>query len=171
MPKPSRSMNITRKTIRRARLDEGSAGSSASAGIVSGVTSCSGPESCIIKGPCSPWQIAVFSSLYKLTRSLQFSRFAGHRTLSPRGKYSMATAESPAVPRGEENKDPSYLIFDSESVPDGRLVRLVKYPKENISDAEAIQRAQVEAHERYGTDFLPVSFQIPVAICVIRVAA
>jgi predicted PolB exonuclease-like 3'-5' exonuclease len=83
----------------------------------------------------------------------------------------MTTADSPSSPRSEEPKDPSYLIFDTESVPDGRLVRLVKYPKDSISDAEAIQRAQVEARERYGTDFLPVSFQIPVAICVIRVDA
>jgi hypothetical protein len=31
--------------------------------------------------PGSRFKIAVFCSLYKLTQSLQFSRFAGHMTL------------------------------------------------------------------------------------------
>src|SRR5205807_4963087 len=83
----------------------------------------------------------------------------------------MATPESSVHPKGEEAKDPRYLIFDTESIPDGRLVRLVKYPKENLTDAEAVAKAQVEARERNGSDFLPVSFQIPVAICVIRLDA
>ena len=66
---------------------------------------------------------------------------------------------------------PAYLIVDTESIPDGRLVAAVKYPGENLTPEEAIARAQAEAREKTGSDFLPVSFQIPVAICVLRVGA
>jgi predicted PolB exonuclease-like 3'-5' exonuclease len=65
-----------------------------------------------------------------------------------------------------------YLVFDTESVPDGNLLARVKYPNENLSAEEAILRAQAEARElsKEGSDFLPVTFQVPVAVCVLRVA-
>jgi hypothetical protein len=65
----------------------------------------------------------------------------------------------------------SFLIVDTESVPDGKLLGLVKYPDEKLSADEAIQMAQTEAREksRDGSDFLPVTFQYPIAVCVIRV--
>jgi predicted PolB exonuclease-like 3'-5' exonuclease len=65
-----------------------------------------------------------------------------------------------------------YLVFDTESVPDGNLLARVKYPNENLSADVAIFRAQAEAREqsRDGSDFLPVTFQVPVAVCVLRVA-
>lgn len=66
---------------------------------------------------------------------------------------------------------PAYLIVDTESVPDGRLVAGVKYPGENLPPEEAVRRAQEEARAKNGSDFLPVSFQIPVAACALRVAA
>jgi predicted PolB exonuclease-like 3'-5' exonuclease len=67
----------------------------------------------------------------------------------------------------------AFLVLDTESVPDGRLIGQVKYPRENLSPEEAIQRAQAEAREQSPTnsDFLPVTFQIPVAVCVLRVGA
>src|SRR5262245_19687917 len=66
----------------------------------------------------------------------------------------------------------AFLIFDTESVPDGRLIQRVKYPDEDLSPEQAIARAQQEARQASttGSDFLPVSFQLPVAICVLRVA-
>jgi predicted PolB exonuclease-like 3'-5' exonuclease len=69
--------------------------------------------------------------------------------------------------------DTAFLVLDTESVPDGRLLGQVKYPGENLTPEEAIRRAQEEAREqsRDGSDFLPVTFQIPVAVCVLRVAA
>jgi predicted PolB exonuclease-like 3'-5' exonuclease len=69
--------------------------------------------------------------------------------------------------------DPAFLVFDTESVPDGLLLSKVKYPGADLSPEEAVGRAQVEAREfsRHGSDFLPPSFQIPVALCVLRVAA
>jgi predicted PolB exonuclease-like 3'-5' exonuclease len=65
-----------------------------------------------------------------------------------------------------------FLVFDTESVPDGNLLARVKYPNENLSAEQAILRAQAEARElsRDGSDFLPVTFQVPVAVCVLRVA-
>jgi predicted PolB exonuclease-like 3'-5' exonuclease len=67
----------------------------------------------------------------------------------------------------------AFLIFDTESVPDGQLLRQVKYPDADMAPEDAIARAQAEARElsREGSDFLPVSFQVPVAVCVLRVAA
>jgi predicted PolB exonuclease-like 3'-5' exonuclease len=65
-----------------------------------------------------------------------------------------------------------FLVFDTESVPDGQLLARVKYPNEKLTPEEAIARAQAEARElsRDGSDFLPVTFQVPVAVCVLRVA-
>ena len=68
---------------------------------------------------------------------------------------------------------PAYLIFDTESVPDGRLLGKVKYQTEELPEEEAVRRAQNEAREqsRVGSDFIPYTFQVPIAVCVIRVAA
>lgn len=73
----------------------------------------------------------------------------------------------------ESASAPAYLILDTESVPDGRLLAQTKYPGENFTPEQAIDRAQAEARERSrdGSDFLPVSFQYPVAVCVARVAS
>lgn len=65
----------------------------------------------------------------------------------------------------------AFLVFDTESIPDGNLLARVKYPDDNLAPDEAIVRARTEARElsRDGSDFLPVTFQIPVAVCVLRV--
>lgn len=77
---------------------------------------------------------------------------------------ALAASDGPAT---------AFLILDTESVPDGRLLSKVKYPGEDLTPEEAIARAQAEAREasRDGSDFLPVSFQYPIAVCVLRVAA
>jgi predicted PolB exonuclease-like 3'-5' exonuclease len=65
----------------------------------------------------------------------------------------------------------AFLVVDTESVPDGGLLAKVKYPGEDLTPEAAIERAQAEARETSytGSDFLPVSFQTPVAVCVVRV--
>lgn len=65
----------------------------------------------------------------------------------------------------------AFLVVDTESVPDGRLLSAVKYAGENLTPDAAIARARDEARENSwsGSDFLPVSFQVPVAACVLRV--
>jgi predicted PolB exonuclease-like 3'-5' exonuclease len=65
----------------------------------------------------------------------------------------------------------AYLVLDVESIPDGRLIRILRYPGENLTDDEAIARYQHERRQETGRDFLPVTFQVPVAICVARVGA
>lgn len=73
----------------------------------------------------------------------------------------------------ETTAKPAFLIVDTETIPDGRLLGMVKYAKEELSPEEAIHRAQEEARgrSRDGSDFLPVSYHVPVAVCVIRVGA
>jgi predicted PolB exonuclease-like 3'-5' exonuclease len=82
----------------------------------------------------------------------------------------MATADLPKN-NTETGSPPAFLVLDTESVPDGKLLGLVKYPGEGLSPEEAVRRAQAEARERSHTssDFLPVTFQYPVAVCVARV--
>jgi predicted PolB exonuclease-like 3'-5' exonuclease len=65
----------------------------------------------------------------------------------------------------------AFLVIDTESVPDGRLLAAVKYPGENLSPEAAVARARADAREQSatGSAFLPVSFQVPVAVCVLRV--
>src|SRR5262245_24878376 len=71
----------------------------------------------------------------------------------------------------------AFLILDTETIPDGGLVSAVKYPGEGLSPEEAIKKAQAEArasNEKAGrkpSEFLPLTFQIPVAACVVRLAA
>jgi predicted PolB exonuclease-like 3'-5' exonuclease len=65
----------------------------------------------------------------------------------------------------------AFLVIDTESVPDGRLLAAVKYAGQNLTPEEAVARARSEAREQSwsGSDFIPVSFQVPVAVCVLRV--
>src|SRR5438105_3406437 len=67
----------------------------------------------------------------------------------------------------------AFLVVDTESVPDGRLLSAVKFAGDNLSPEEAVERARGEARETNwnGSDFLPVTFQVPVAVCVLRVGA
>lgn len=70
-----------------------------------------------------------------------------------------------------KDTDVKYLIFDVESVPDPKLIARVKYPGEEIDGTEAVRRYQEEILEMSGgsTEFIPVTFQYPVSICVAKV--
>ena len=71
----------------------------------------------------------------------------------------------------------AFLVMDTETVPDGQLVSAVRYPHENLEPHEAIARAQKETREsnekagRKPSEFLPVTYQIPVAAAVLRVGS
>lgn len=69
--------------------------------------------------------------------------------------------------------DPAFLIVDVETAPDGELLRRVRYSRDNITAAQAAERARADALERSGgrSDFIAPSFCHPVAIAVARVAA
>ncbi|HSQ55486.1 MAG TPA: ribonuclease H-like domain-containing protein [Gemmata sp.] len=77
------------------------------------------------------------------------------------------------MPPTEIANKPAFLVVDTESVPDGRLLAAVKYPEESLTPEDAIAKAQAEARENTWSksDFLPVTFQVPVAVCVVRVGA
>lgn len=64
-----------------------------------------------------------------------------------------------------------YLIFDIETIPDGQLLADTKYPDLNLNPHDAVIRAQDEARasSSSGSDFLPLSYHLPVGICVLRV--
>jgi hypothetical protein len=66
-----------------------------------------------------------------------------------------------------------YLVFDVESVPDGALIKKVKYPSDDISQSDAIDLYMKEISDSTGgvSEFIPVTFQYPVAICVAKVRA
>jgi predicted PolB exonuclease-like 3'-5' exonuclease len=74
---------------------------------------------------------------------------------------------------GKDSPGPAFLVFDTESVPDGKLLQLVKYPNEQLTPEEAILRAQAEARASspIGSDFLPVTFQYPIAASVMRLGS
>jgi predicted PolB exonuclease-like 3'-5' exonuclease len=81
--------------------------------------------------------------------------------------------EDSLMPVSDSAAKTAFLVVDTESVPDGKLLSAVKYPGENLTPEAAIEKAQAEARETSWTnsDFLPVTFQVPVAVCVIRVAS
>lgn len=66
---------------------------------------------------------------------------------------------------------PGYLIFDIETIPDGQLIADTKYPGLNLTAQEAVIRAQDDARatSSSGSDFLPLTYHVPVAICVLKV--
>lgn len=85
----------------------------------------------------------------------------------------MSSAQLDARSGTEAATRTAFLVVDSESIPDGRLLNIVKYGGQGLSDEQAIDRAREEARQNSntGSDFIPVTFQIPVAVCVARVGA
>ncbi len=64
-----------------------------------------------------------------------------------------------------------YLAFDIESVADGELVSKLRYPGENLSPDKAIRRYRDELMERFESDFIPYTFQLPVSVAAGKIAA
>ncbi len=63
-----------------------------------------------------------------------------------------------------------YLVFDVESVADAKLVAAIRYPGERIKPAKAVKRYRDQLLEKYESDFIPYTFQIPVSVAVAKVA-
>ncbi|MBN2436187.1 MAG: ribonuclease H-like domain-containing protein [Spirochaetes bacterium] len=70
------------------------------------------------------------------------------------------------------SKENKYIVFDIESVPDGKLIKDVKYPGEDISEDEAISRLQDEIMDKTAgkSNFIPVTMQYPVSVVVALIA-
>ncbi len=62
-----------------------------------------------------------------------------------------------------------YLVFDIESVADADLVAKLRYGSEGLTPSEAVQRYRDELLEKYKTDFIPYTFQLPVSVAVGKV--
>jgi hypothetical protein len=75
--------------------------------------------------------------------------------------------DMPRPARGET----AYIVYDTESVPDGALLSRVLYPQDDLGPEAALARYRKE-HAREGEErlFIPVAFQVPVAVGVARVA-
>lgn len=68
---------------------------------------------------------------------------------------------------------PAYLVFDIETVADGRLVQRVRYPEEpGLEPAAAVAKYRAQLLESSGgkSDFVPHTFQVPVSVAVAKVA-
>jgi predicted PolB exonuclease-like 3'-5' exonuclease len=81
------------------------------------------------------------------------------------------TQLAPHTPGLDPNTRTAFLVVDTESIPDGELLAKVRYAGANLSPEDAVTKAQEEARQTSysGSDFVPVSFHIPVAVCVVRV--
>ena len=69
---------------------------------------------------------------------------------------------------------PAFLVFDVETVVDGRLVQRVRYPEEaGLSPAQAVAKQRAELLEKSAgkSDFIPHTFHLPVAVAVAKVGA
>ena len=64
-----------------------------------------------------------------------------------------------------------YLVFDIESVADAPLVGKLRYPGQSLTPAEAVRRYRAELMEKFESDFIPYTFQVPVSVVVGKVAA
>lgn len=61
-----------------------------------------------------------------------------------------------------------YFVFDVESVADGDLIAQVRYPGEKLTAREAVARYRGELVEKFGSDFIPYTFQIPVSVVIAK---
>lgn len=64
-----------------------------------------------------------------------------------------------------------YLVFDIESIADAALVAKLKYGGQSIEPAEAVRRYRAELMEKYESDFIPYTFQVPISVAVGKVCA
>ena len=65
----------------------------------------------------------------------------------------------------------AYLVFDVETAGNGELIARVQFPGEALDEAEAVDRYRQQLRDRNGSDLIPPTFVVPVAVCVAKVAA
>jgi 3'-5' exonuclease len=69
------------------------------------------------------------------------------------------------------NQAVRYLVFDVESVADGALVSRLRYPGQSLDPVEAVRRYRDELMEKYESDFIPYTFQVPISVAIAKVGA
>ncbi len=62
-----------------------------------------------------------------------------------------------------------YLVFDVETAADSELVSKLRYPGEELEPGEAVARYRAQLIEKYGSDFIPYTFQVPISVAVGKV--
>jgi 3'-5' exonuclease len=62
-----------------------------------------------------------------------------------------------------------YLVFDTESVADAPLVAKLRYGGQSLEPQEAVRRYRAELMAKYESDFIPYTFQIPVATAIAKI--
>lgn len=67
--------------------------------------------------------------------------------------------------------DVRYLVFDIETISDGKLIARIRYPSEGLTPEAAIARYRDELLRKFDTDFVPYTFQVPISIAVAKVDA
>jgi len=67
--------------------------------------------------------------------------------------------------------DVCYLVFDVESVADGHLVARVRYPDEALEPTDAVRRYRDELVEKYQSDFVPYTYQVPISVVAAKVTS
>ena len=63
-----------------------------------------------------------------------------------------------------------YLVFDVESIADAALVGKLRYPGEGLTPDDALKRYRDELMEKHDSDFIPYTYQAPIAVVVAKVA-
>jgi predicted PolB exonuclease-like 3'-5' exonuclease len=71
------------------------------------------------------------------------------------------------MPRSEVR----YLVFDTESAADAALVAKLREPTHTGNPNEAVARYRAELMEKYDSDFIPYTFQIPISVAIAKVGA
>ncbi len=64
-----------------------------------------------------------------------------------------------------------YLVFDVESAADGNLIARLRYPGEPLEPRQAVQRYREELLAKYDHEFIPYTYQVPVAVAIAKVTA
>ena len=63
----------------------------------------------------------------------------------------------------------AYLVFDVETAADAELVAKIRYPYDDLDSTDAVTRYRNELLETNGTDFIPYTYQFPVAVVIAKV--
>ena len=71
----------------------------------------------------------------------------------------------------EKTGDVRYLVFDIESISDGALISQIKYPGDDLTPEAAVDRYRQERMEKYGAEFIPHTYHLPVSIVVAKIGA
>ncbi len=62
-----------------------------------------------------------------------------------------------------------YLIFDVESIADGALISASRFPDQKLCAADALTKFQQELLQKSGSEFVPHTYHLPVAVVIAKV--